>query len=145
MAWFNWYGLLFMAIIMIPNVLFAVKCKGGFENKWRNKCVEALEQTGRFACFIFMIFNVPGTCFGYANRGAFVAYLVVNAALIVLYCAIWCVCFKKDGVFRALSLSVIPSIVFLFSGIIGRSVLLTVFAVVFAPCHILVSYKNSKK
>ena len=32
---------------------------------------------------------------------------------------------------------------FLFSGIMSRSVLLTVAAVIFAPCHILLSYKNA--
>lgn len=48
-----------------------------------------------------------------------------------------------DRVFRAIALSVIPSVIFLFSGIISRSVLLIVSAVIFAPCHITISYKNS--
>ena len=33
MEWFNVFGLMFMAVILIPNILFAVKCKDGFENK----------------------------------------------------------------------------------------------------------------
>lgn len=39
MNWFNPYGLGFMAIIMLPNILYAVKCKDGFENLWDNKTV----------------------------------------------------------------------------------------------------------
>lgn len=49
---------------MIPNIVFAMKCKDGFENKWENKAVEIIEQIGRFGCFTFMIFNIPNTYFG---------------------------------------------------------------------------------
>ena len=27
MEWFNIYGLVFMVIIMVPNIVFAIKCK----------------------------------------------------------------------------------------------------------------------
>ena len=57
---------------------------------------------------------------------------------------IWVVCFRKNTVFKALALSIIPSVVFLFSGIMCRSVLLILSAVLFAPTHILISYKNAK-
>lgn len=144
MKWFNVFGLCFMAVIMIPNIIFALKCKDGFENEWKNKTVEVMEQIGRFGCFGFMIFNVPGTCFGWRSDEAFAVYLIVNTVLVLLYCLIWIVCFKKNSVFRAIALSVIPSVIFLFSGIISRSVLLIVSAVIFAPCHITISYKNSK-
>ena len=64
MEWFNVFGLIFIAVIMIPNVVFAIKCKDGFDNKWNNKYVEVIEQVGRLGCFGFMIINIPGTCFG---------------------------------------------------------------------------------
>lgn len=143
MSWFNGYGLVFMAVILIPNIVFAVRCKDGFDNAWKNKCVEVLEQIGRFGCFIFMVFNIPGTWFGFWFRGALVTYVVVDAVLLAAYCLIWIVCFRRSSVFRALALSVIPSTLFLFSGVMLRSVLLLVAAVLFAPCHILLSYKNA--
>ena len=143
MSWFNGYGLICMAVILIPNVVFAVRCKDGFENAWKNKCVEVLEQIGRFGCFIFMVFNIPGTWFGFWFRGALVTYVVVDAVLLAAYCLVWIVCFRRGSVFRALALSVIPSVLFLFSGVMLRSVLLLVAAVLFAPCHILLSYKNA--
>lgn len=37
MEWFNVFGLVFIAVIMIPNIVFAVKCKDGFENKQNSK------------------------------------------------------------------------------------------------------------
>lgn len=144
MEWFNLFGLLFIAVIMIPNIIFAVKCKDGFENKWSNKTAEFIEQVGRFGCFSFMIFHIPGTCFGWWSEEAFAVYLIANALLVALYCVVWVVCFRKNTVFKALALSIIPSVVFLFSGIMCRSVLLILSAVLFAPTHILISYKNAK-
>ena len=58
MEWINIYGLAIIAIIMLPNIIYAVKCKDGFINKWNNKIVEAVEQIGRFSCFGFMIISV---------------------------------------------------------------------------------------
>lgn len=144
MGWINIFGLVFMVIIMIPNVIFALKCKDGFENRWENKAVEALEQIGRYGCFAFMVINIPKTWFGWASDEAFALYLIVDAVLVTAYCVIWAVCFKKNSVFRALSLSIIPSVIFLFSGIMSRSVLLMISALIFAPCHILISYKNAR-
>ena len=144
MDWLNVFGLMIMAVIMIPNIVFAIKCKDGFENKWKNKIVEAAEQIGRFGCFGFMIVHIPGTWFGWWSDEAFAVYLVVDAVLVTLYCVIWAVCFRKSSVFRALALSIIPSVLFLFSGIMSRSILLTIAAVLFAPSHILISYQNAK-
>lgn len=144
MEWLNVFGLVMVAVIMIPNILFAMKCKDGFVNKWNNKSVETVEQIGRFGCFGFMIINIPGTWFGWWSDKAFAVYLVVDAVLVTLYCVIWAVCFRKSSVFRALALSIIPSVLFLFSGIMSRSILLTIAAVLFAPSHILISYQNAK-
>ena len=144
MEWLNVFGLVMVAVIMIPNILFAMKCKDGFVNKWNNKSVETVEQIGRFGCFGFMIINIPGTWFGWWSDEAFAVYLVVDAVLVTLCCVIWAVCFRKSSVFRALALSIIPSVLFLFSGIMSRSILLTIAAVLFAPSHILISYQNAK-
>ena len=144
MEWFNIFGFAFVVIIMIPNIIFAMKCKNGFENKWNNKFVETMEQIGRFSCFGFMIINIPKTCFGWWNDKAFTIYLIVDIVLVTLYCLIWFICFKKNSMFRALALSIIPSIMFLFSGIMTRSILLILAAIIFAPCHIMISYKNAK-
>ena len=144
MEWLNVFGLVMAAVIMIPNILFAMKCKDGFVNKWNNKSVETVEQIGRFGCFGFMIINIPGTWFGWWSDEAFAVYLVVDAVLVTLYCVIWAVCFRKSSVFRALALSIIPSVLFLFSGIMSRSILLTIASVLFAPSHILISYQNAK-
>ena len=144
MDWLNIFGLIMIAVIMIPNIIFAIRCKKGFENKWSNKFIEIAEQIGRFGCFGFTIINIPGTWFGWWSDEAFAIYLIVDIILVVLYCAIWIICFKKSSIFRALALSVIPSVLFLFNGIMSRSILLLIAAILFAPSHILLSYKNAK-
>ena len=143
MTWFNPYGFVFILLIMIPNIVFAVKCRDGFENLWHSRMTERLEQIGRYGCFITMICNVPFTVFGFSSDDAFAVYWIVDSVLAVTYCLIWIVCFRKETLFRALSLSILPSVLFLFSGVMSRSVLLTAAAVLFAPCHILLSYKNA--
>ena len=144
MGWFNGFGLCIVAVILIPNIVFAMKCKDGFENKWHNKYVEITEQIGRFGCFGFMIFNIPGTCFGWPSDEVFAAYLIADGLLAALSCLIWIVCFRKSSVFRALALSIIPSLLFLSSGVMSRSIPLTIAAAIFAPSHILLSYKNAQ-
>ena len=144
MEWFNPFGLVFIAIIMIPNIVYALRCKDGFTNNYRNKTVELVEQIGRFGCFGFMIFNVPGTWFGWASNESFALYLILDALLVALYCVLWIVCWKKNSMFKALTLSLIPSVVFLISGIMSRSILLIVAALLFAPAHIFISYQNAK-
>ena len=144
MDWFNPFGLVFITIIMIPNVVFAIRCKDRFANNYRNKTVELVEQIGRFGCFGFMIFNIPGTWFGWVSNESFALYLILDTLLVTVYCILWTVCWKKKGIFKALALSIIPSTVFLIRGIMSRSILLIVAALLFAPAHIFISYQNAK-
>lgn len=143
MNWINIYGVIFMLIIMIPNTIYAAKYKGASQNLWNNRIVEVLEQIGRYSCFSFMVVILPHCGFGFVSNETFALYLVINAILIVLYCIIWIVCFKHNSVFKALALSIIPSLVFLLSGVLTRYWLLFIAAIVFAPCHITISYKNA--
>ncbi|WP_051931781.1 hypothetical protein [Clostridium sp. KNHs214] len=64
MNWLNVYGLIIMMIIMIPNIIFAMKEKN-FESKYNNKVVEIIEQIGRFGSMGLMIFNISVLEFGY--------------------------------------------------------------------------------
>ena len=79
MKLFNIYGFTFVAVIMIPNIIFAIKCKDGFENKWNNKLVETMEQIGRFSCFVFMIINIPKTSFGWWSAPCHIMFSYKNA------------------------------------------------------------------
>ena len=144
MEWINFLGLVFISLIMVPNIVFAVRCKQGFENSYQSKAIETIEQIGRFGCFGFMIFNIPGIWFGWWSDEAFAAYLIINFILVAFYCIMWIICWNKNNLFRALVLSITPSVVFLFSGIMSRSILLIFSSLLFAPTHIFLSCKNAK-
>ena len=143
MEWFNPFGLVFMLAIMIPNIIYAARHPEGFVNKWNCKAAELIEQIGRYGCFALMIFNIPGTWFGWWSDEIFAGYLIVNTVLVLLYVLAWGIGFCKRPMLRAVVLSVLPSLVFLFSAVMSRSVLLGLSSLVFAPSHILISCKNA--
>ena len=121
MGWFNYYGLIIMLIIMVPNVIYAATHK--------NAAGE--------------IFNIPYTYFNFWFNYALTIYLAVNGALCAMYLIFWAVCWKNNGKVKALALSIIPSCIFVFSGVVLANIPLIVFAVIFAANHILISYKNA--
>lgn len=141
--WINLYGILFAAIILIPNIVFAITQKGGFENKFKNKVVEILEQVGRFGCLIFMVLLIPGLYRGFWFTNAKAVYLCLGFAIAFLYCLFWIVFWKESSVRKALTLSILPSALFFESGVLTLNIPLIVFSVIFAVCHIIISYKNA--
>jgi len=143
-----------MAIIMIPNIIYAVKQKDGMALESHNKMIIIAEQIGRYGCFVLMIFNIPYTYFAlmifnipytYFNfwfANSLAVYLSVNGALCLTYLIFWIVCWNRNGKLKALTLSIIPSIIFLFDGIVLANIPLIVCAVIFAVSHIYISCKN---
>ena len=84
MDWLNIYGLITMIIIMVPNIIFAIKEKS-FESKYNNKIVEFIEQIGRFGSMGLMIFNIPLLDYGYFLPNGKVLYVFLSAILSILY------------------------------------------------------------
>ena len=128
MKWFNYIGLVFVVLLLIPNIVFAIKNKK--------------EQIGRYGSMLFMIFNIPYTFWGFYFAYAQIVYIAINSALMLAYYIFWIIFWKKDCLTKSLLLSIIPSILFTFSGIMVASVPLIIFAIIFAIFHIWISAKN---
>lgn len=143
MSWFNYYGLAIVFVIMVPNIVYAVKNKNGIVGKYKNKAAEIAEQIGRFGCIAFMIFNIPYTYFNFWFENALLVYLTINSVLCLAYYIFWVICWDKNNLLKAVSLSVIPSVIFLFSGILLANFPLVVTAIIFGINHILISLKNA--
>lgn len=141
-TWFNYYGLIVVVIIMIPNIVYAIKHTDSAP-LYHNTVAEIFEQVGRYACMALMVFNLPYTWFGFYFPYAKVVYIAVNTLLVFAYCLIWVLLWNRDGLLKSLLLSILPSCVFLFSGAIIASIPLVVFAIVFAATHIFISVKNT--
>lgn len=139
----NYWGLIFVIVILIPNILFAITCKEGFENRYQNKLVEILEQIGRFGCFFSMFLIIPFMNKGYWFNHGEIVYLILGVLLVALYCFGWTIFWKENSIRKSLYLSVIPVVLFVESGIISGNIMLVIFAIIFAPCHIRISYMNA--
>lgn len=142
MDWFNYYGLIIMTVIIIPNIVYAVTHKDEKVGVYRNRAVVIAEQIGRYGCFVLMIFNIPYTYLNFWFDRALTVYLTVNGGLLLAYIIFWIVCWKRHDLLKALSLSVLPTLIFLFSGVALANIPLLVFAVVFGITHILISCKT---
>lgn len=142
MSWFNYIGLIIMAVIMIPNIVYAVKNKSDGADIHIGKLAVIFEQIGRYGCMIFMIFNIPYTYFDFWFDNALTVYICVNGILCASYLVFWIVCWNRSGKLKALSLSIIPSCIFLFSGVALASIPLIIFSIIFAIFHIYISCKT---
>lgn len=143
MDWFNYYGLIILVILMIPNIVFSIIHPESFKNYYSNKIVIAFEQIGRFGSFTFMIFNIPYTYFNFWFNNALIVYLIVNGLLLFIYLSGWILCWNKRLILKGYILSIIPSILFLFNGIMLLSIPLIIFSIIFAYCHITISVNNA--
>ena len=142
MSWFNYYGLIAVAIILIPNIISAVVDKDAFANKYNNKAILVLEQIGRYGCMAFMVFNIPYTYFNFWFDSGLMVYLIVNGTLLALYILGWIIFRKGQSAIKMLWLSITPTVLFLFSGVMLLSIPLILFSIIFGIGHITISYKN---
>jgi len=140
-GWLNVFGLVIVILLLIPNIIYAVREKDAV-NLCTNKVMNLLEQLGRYGCMFLMVFNIGLFEFGFASGAAFLAYLIGNAALLPAYYVFWVFYFKKKTFPRQLALAAIPSLIFLLCGITLRHYLLIAFAAVFSFAHIFVTVKN---
>lgn len=143
MDWLNVYGLFIMAIIMLPNIIFAIKINH-FENRYQNKGIETIEQIGRFGSMAFMIFNVPLFEYGYWFDYANICLIAFNGVLVLLYYFVWILHFRHATINTAMALAIIPTIIFLSSGFIRMQALLIIMAILFGIGHITITYHNNK-
>lgn len=139
----NIYGTVFLALIMIPNIVFALANRDGFQGAYTTKLLESLEQVGRYGSMALMVVNIPALYGGFWLDNGQPVYVAVNGALAAFYWLCWIVFRKRDGLVRALALSVLPSLIFLFSGVMTAYTPLIVFAALFAVSHITISCKNA--
>lgn len=144
MSWFDGFGLLFVAALLVPNILFAATHPDGFENRYHNPAVERLEQVGRFGCFILMVLRIPVLCHGYWFDGGETVQLAASVVLVTLYLLGWLVFWKEDSVRKSLALAHLALAALFGTGDFDSKYPLLVLAVLFAPCHIAISYGNAK-
>lgn len=142
-SWINIFGIVIIVFMLLPNIIYAVKFRG-MENKCKNKVMNILEQIGRYASMFLMIFNIGLAEFAFTIPELFVIYLIGNILLLFFYSIIWVLYFKEKTLWKNMALAIIPTLIFLLSGITLRHYLLVLSAIVFGIGHLYVTYHNTK-
>lgn len=141
MNWLNIFGLIFVVLLLIPNIIYARKAKNQ-ENKCTNKFMNTLEQIGRYGCMFLMVFNIGIAEFGFQSVGLFLVYLLGNTLLMIFYWILWMLYFNKRTYWKKILLAIIPTCLFLLSGITMLHYLLILFGIIFGIGHIYVTSKS---
>lgn len=141
--WINLFGLISIVLILVPNIIYAIKLRS---KEMKCNCCRSmyiLEQIGRYGSMFLMVFNIGIAEFGFASAQHFVAYLVANATLLLAYFIVYALYFKQQTNWKSMALAIIPSCLFLIDGILLRHFLLVSFAIIFALAHICITRKDS--
>ena len=140
-GWINVFGASIVVLMLIPNILYAVKNKGE-KNKCNSVCMNTLEQIGRYSCIILMWLPLGVRKFGFGSVAGMLLYLAGNGILLLAYWTVFMRHLKDKTAKRALLLAVLPACIFFWSGVLLRHWLLAGAAVLFATGHIYVTMKN---
>lgn len=142
-GWINLFGAVIVILMLIPNIVYAVKNKSE-QNLCTNLFMNVIEQLGRYACIVLMWFPLLVWRFGFESKLDMILYLAGNGIFLAVYWIVFARYLKEKNAKRALILAILPSCIFLMSGLLLRHWLLTGFAVLFAVGHIYVTEKNAQ-
>ena len=142
-GWINVLGAGVVALMLIPNIVYAVKNREE-KNRRGNRLLNAVEQVGRYACIVLMWMPLLVWEFGFAGAAEMLLYTAGNGALLAVYWFTFARYLKEKTKPRALILAIVPSCIFLMSGLLLRHWLLVGFALLFAAGHISLTLKNAK-
>ncbi len=141
-GWLNIFGACIVVLMLVPNIVYALRNKGE-RNLCKNKFMNLVEQIGRYACIVLMWFPLMVWKFGFASKTAMIAYFLGNGLLLLVYWIVFYLYMKERSRRKALVLAIVPSCIFLLSGILLGHWLLVCFAVLFAFGHIYVTIQNN--
>lgn len=143
-GWINGFGAGFVILLLIPNIIYAVKHRDG-KNLCTNRFMNVLEQIGRYACIVLMWLPLLIWKFGFGSVTEMILYLAGNGVLLAAYWLVFARYCKAKTARRARTLAVLPACIFLLSGVLLRHWLLAGAAVLFAVGHIYVTETNIRE
>lgn len=143
--WFNPFGLFFILMMLLPNMLYAVRSKGREKKKCDKKYMVIIEQIGRYASMFLMVFNIGILEYGFFSFDAITFYLITNFALLAVYSVVWFSFFWRETYQKAVLLAIVPAAMFVFSGIFMRHIFLIVSGIVFGVGHFYVTNETFSK
>ena len=149
-GWINLFGAGIVVLIMIPNIIYAARQK---QDETQIEVphglvphgLSACEQVGRYGCIILMWLPLLVWKFGFGSVEEFLIYLIGNGALLLCYFLSWMLYSRKKTLSVAMALAIIPTAIFLLSGLLLRHWLLVAFAILFGFAHCTITYMTHKE
>lgn len=142
--WINIWGAAVILLIMAPNILYSLRHKD-FHLESGSRIIGALEQAGRFGCIALMVLplGVRGGEFGFASVGEMIGLAGVTFILLAAYYVRWLSFSQAPAKKYAMTLAILPCILFFAHAWFLRHWLLGIFAAVFAVSHIHITYHSA--
>ncbi len=140
----NIFGSIIVIIMLIPNIIYGLRSKN-IQTKNKNKIMNIIEQIGRYASMTLMVLPLFVWKFGFSNVFMMLVYIFGNGILLITYLIVWIFYFKRQTYSRAMTLAIVPTIIFLLSGLTLSHYALIVAAVLFGVGHIYVTHNNNNK
>ena len=144
-GWINLFGAGIIVLIMIPNIIYAAGQKQDETQIEVPRGLSACEQVGRYGCIILMWLPLLVWKFGFGSVEEFLIYLIGNGALLLCYYLSWMLYSRKKTLSVAMALAIIPTAIFLLSGLLLQHWLLVAFAILFGACHCTITYMTHKE
>ena len=144
-GWINLFGAGIIVLIMIPNIIYAARQKQDETQIEVPRGLSACEQVGRYGCIILMWLPLLVWKFGFGSVEEFLIHLIGNGALLLCYSLSWMLYSRKKTLSVAMALAIIPTAIFLLSGILLQHWLLVAFAILFGACHCTITYMTHKE
>lgn len=144
-------GLIIVAVMMVPNIIFALMRRGA-EERPVCRAVLIIEQIGRYGSMALMVLPLGVWSFGFKSPEELVAWGLLCGGLLAAYLICWFSYMSRTSGKKqpsgtslglSLGLAVLPCVIFILRGVFLRHWLLAAFGLVFAFGHIYVTWKNN--
>lgn len=142
MDWFNYIGLLFVAMIVPPEAIYKKKHPNEQKGVFVRKFVDKTASISRILCLICMVLYIPNEGFLF-NQGKYV-FLYVGLGLCFIYDLVYIILWKKNWRFKQLMFSVISSIIYIFSAVVLLHIPLMVCSSIYAISNIYIDSKIAR-
>lgn len=139
--WINFIGAVIILLILVPNIIYSMKNKESTPSI-PNKTMTMIEQIGRYSCIVFMWLPLFTWRFSFRSIEELFAYIGGNAVLIVIYYVFWCFYFKERKISTSIVLAVVPTCIFLLSGMLLQHWILAANAILFGVGHIYITVRT---
>lgn len=139
-GWLNLFGAGIVILILIPNIIYAVKRGQAVSEDEVPKYLSICEQIGRYGCIVLMWLPLFVWKFDFNSESALLFYLISCGVLLLGYFLFWVLYARKKTLTSAMALAVIPAVLFLLSGVLLRHWALAAFAVLFGFSHCMITY-----